>query len=131
MSLTVTLPIPPSVNHCYVRRTVGNRRINVLSDKARRWQEEANKTAWVAAQQSGWSCPCGEKVIVELTVYWPDARRRDAHNLHKLIADALEGVAADDDRWMLLRDIDFGYDKAAPRVEVTVRPQEEAVCQTQ
>ena len=85
------------------------------------WTAQARDAAYVAAKASGWVCPCGEKVIVELTVYWPDRRRRDTNNCHKLLCDAIEGIAFDDDRWALVRDLDFDVDRDDPRVEVAVK----------
>ncbi len=122
------LPLPPSSNHMYVRRYKSyfkngkkkKRLMNVLSDRAQRWMEDAGDRALEAMKECGWeSAPKGEKVVVELRVWWPDKRKRDVHNLHKLIADCLEGKVCDDDQWMLIRDVDFGYDHSDPRVEVT------------
>ena len=44
----------------------------------------------------------GVWLIAELTFYFPDKRRRDCHNMHKLIMDSLECVAFVDDRWVLV-----------------------------
>lgn len=116
--MKVSLPIPPSVNHCYVRRRVHGRVMNVLSGKAAKWMERARDTCIVAMKEQGWECRDGEKVIVNMWVYWPDRRRRDAHNLLKLICDALEGSVCVDDRWMLTRIMDFDVDRENPRVEI-------------
>ena len=126
-SLRATFDLPPSSNHMYVRRYKayyknGKRRkrlMNVLSDRAQDWMSKAGDEALDAMKACGWeSRPKGTKVIVELWVWWPDKRKRDVHNLHKLLADMLEGKVCDDDQWMLLRDMDFDYDKGHPRVEV-------------
>lgn len=116
--MKVTLPIPPSVNHCYVRRRVRGRVMNVLSKKADQWMRQARDICVTAMKEQGWECRDGEKVIVNMWVYWPDRRRRDAHNLWKLICDALEGSVCVDDRWMLTRIIDFNVDRENPRVEI-------------
>ena len=123
----VTLTIPPSVNHCYVRRAkvyykggVRKRRMmNVLSKDAERWMAEARDRNLAALQAAtGWEVTDKKKIVVEMWVYWPDKRRRDAHNLLKLLADSLEGFVCVDDKMMLIRIMDFGYDKENPRVEV-------------
>ena len=93
--------------------------MNVLSDRAQEWMSKAGDEAYTAMQECGWSCrKPKQKVVVELKVFWPDSRKRDVHNLHKLLADCLEGKVCDDDQWMLLRDMDFDYDKENARVEV-------------
>lgn len=121
MKLTFTVPLPPSSNHAYRRFTnKSGRRMNVLTNKARDWQEHAHHTARNAAHACGWNCPQGDWVTVRLTVYWPDKRRRDVSNLHKLILDAFEGICYDDDRWALCHDQKPGLDRDDPRVEVEV-----------
>ena len=123
-----TLPIPPSSNHMYVRRYKSyfkngkkrKRLMNVLSDRAQEWMSKAGDEAYTAMQECGWSCrKPKQKVVVELRVCWPDKRKRDVHNLHKLLADVLEGKVYDNDQYALLRDMDFDYDKENARVEVT------------
>jgi crossover junction endodeoxyribonuclease RusA len=121
--LRLTIPIVPSVNHCYRNVTVSRR---ILTPKARAWAEEVQLRAKLAARQQGWEFSAGEKLIMELTTYWPDKRRRDTHNAHKLLADSLEGVLYEDDRWVLIRDIDFRIDRRQPRVEITLKRFEEA-----
>lgn len=122
----VTLPLPPSSNHIYVRRAkkykapngkTKRRVMDVLSDKAQEWMASA-KDACLEAM-GDWECPESEKVVVDVRVRWPDHRRRDCHNLSKLLCDALEGSVCLDDRWMLLRYQDFSVDKDNPGVDVT------------
>jgi len=121
MTLRFSVPVPPSVNHSYRRYTnKRGRTMNVLTNKAKTWQEEAHVIAQDAANRTGWVCPMGSKVVVRLWFYWPDKRRRDPNNCHKLLADSLEGVCYDDDKWALLRDMDFTVDRDKPRVEVEV-----------
>lgn len=116
----VALPLPASVNHLYRRVTLPNGRvIEVKTDKAKRWDKDAALLAKACASRHRWRCrPKGQKVVVEVWAYWPDARRRDMNNLHKQIADVLEGIVYEDDTWALLRDMDFDVDRANPRVEV-------------
>jgi crossover junction endodeoxyribonuclease RusA len=124
-----TLTIPPSVNHCYVRRGKvyfknGKRKkrmMNVLSPVAEQWMKDARDSNLTALQNSQWECTDDKKVIVDIWVFWPDKRRRDAHNLLKLLCDSLEGFVCKDDKMMLTRIQDFDYDKSNPRVEVEAR----------
>lgn len=128
----VTLRLPPSSNHIYVRRSKtyyknGKKRkrvMNVLSDRAQAWMEYAGDEALKAMEECKWECR-DEKTVVEMWVYWPDRRRRDAHNLTKLLCDALEGSVTKDDKWMLVRIMDFCLDRENPRVEVTAYATEE------
>lgn len=133
MSFRVTLPLPPSLNHCYVRRSKvyyknGKRKrrvMNVLSERAASWMDDARDKNLQAMEDCKWTPLDEEKVIVELWMYWPDRRRRDAHNLLKLLADSLEGSVCKDDKWMLMRIMDFDLDREAPRVEVVARRYDE------
>ena len=52
--------------------------------------------------------------------FWPDGRRRDMNNTHKLLCDALEGAVYLDDKMVLVRDMDFSVDRKRPRLEVCV-----------
>jgi crossover junction endodeoxyribonuclease RusA len=131
MNYHVTLPLPPSSNHIYVRRAKvyyknGKRKrrvMDVLSDRAQAWMASARDLALTAMGQ--WECPEKTKVVVEVMVYWPDRRRRDCHNLSKLLCDSLEGTVCKDDQYMLLRYMDFEIDKENPRVEVTAHLKEQ------
>lgn len=114
--MNLTLPLPPSVNHCYVNR--GGRRM--LSDAAYAWQDAARLIARRECSKQHWRLTDNKKVVVELWAYWPDKRRRDMNNLHKLTADALEGAIYVDDRWALMRDMDFAVDPKNPRLELRV-----------
>jgi crossover junction endodeoxyribonuclease RusA len=116
--LKLTLPIVPSVNHCYRNVTV-NRRI--LTKDGQNWLHQAQWTAKAEAKKQGWNITDGVKLIMEIWTYWPDNRRRDTHNSHKLLCDALEGVLYVNDRFVLVRDMDFTVDKHNPRVEIVLR----------
>lgn len=116
--LRLTLPIVPSVNHCYRNVSVHRR---ILSAEGAAWRQEAQLRAKLAAKRQGWNFSVNEKLVVEITTYWPDRRRRDTHNAHKLLMDSLEGVLYKDDRWVLVRDVDFYIDRAHPRVELVIR----------
>lgn len=128
----VTLRLPPSSNHIYVRRSKtyyknGKKRkrvMNVLSDRAQAWMNYAGFEAEKAMLECNWAC-LEEKTVVEMRVYWPDLRIRDAHNLTKLLCDALEGKITMDDKFMLVRVMSIDLDRENARVEVTAYPWEE------
>lgn len=124
--LRVTLPLPPSVNHSHnlvrLHSKAGKPYTSrVPSAKTRAWRDEA---WWLIKREvvcKHWRTITGAKVVVELTYYWPDRRRRDTHNRIKEIMDALTvaGVFADDCQ-ALARERDYRIDRDRPRVEVQV-----------
>lgn len=131
MQVVCTVPLPPSANHSYRRAWIGKgekkRLAQVLTDKAKAWMEECALRARLTCRKALWSMTePGVKVVVELRVFWPDDRTHDMNNLHKLTADALEGVVYANDRYALLRDMDFEIDRANPRLELTWYPLVEA-----
>ena len=119
--IKLTLPIVPSVNHCY-RNVSINRRILTPIGKA--WQETAKYIAKAAAAKQGWKFSKKQKLVMEYWTYWPDNRIRDVHNQEKLLLDTLEGVLYDNDKWVLPRAMDFAVDKGNPRIEILLYPLE-------
>ena len=117
----LVLPIPPSVNACYVNCRTFGRRGRMLTEVAKNWKLQAGYTAKAVAMASGWKfTPAGEKIVLEIYAYWPDRRKHDMNNLHKLLCDALEGVLYENDSAVLCRDMDYGVDTKYPRIQVTV-----------
>jgi len=86
---TYELPYPPSVNHYW--RRVGWR--TLISREGRRYRKEV--VALLAAQRAQ---PLGGRLVMRVTVFPPDARRRDLDNVQKALLDALQqGEAFHDD----------------------------------
>lgn len=123
MQIKLVLPIPPSVNACYANRKVNGMRGRILTDEGRHWKQLAGWEAKVEAKKVGWELT-REKVIIELVAYWPDARKHDMNNTHKLLADAFEGILYENDNVVLMRDIDYEIDRKKPRLEITIRLKE-------
>lgn len=89
---TATLPLPPSVNHLYVRQGGRVR----LSDAARDWREAARIATGIDLLPDG---PVAVRVIVR-------GARHDLDNVLKALLDALNGAWwVDDSRvaWLLVR----------------------------
>lgn len=59
-------------------------------------------------------------VSLSVAIYFPDRRKRDADNVFKAIADALNRVAYADDSQIKEGHFTAAYDKARPRVDVWV-----------
>ena len=116
--LPITIPgVPPSVNHQYVRTRAGL----ALSREAKRYWPVVQCCAMQAVRRSGWRCtPRGRKVVVRLWYYWPDRRRRDTGNAHKLLLDAMQGIVYADDVDVLPQVMGAEVDRENPRVEIEV-----------
>lgn len=119
--LNMTLTIPPSVNHCYKNINAVGRQNRVLTPLAKAWKDEAHYVAVAAVHRQRWQMPAADKkIVLEIVAFWPDRRRRDMNNTHKLLCDALEGVVYLDDKMALVRDIDFSVDRQNPRLELCI-----------
>ena len=119
--LNMTLTIPPSVNHCYKNINTAGRQNRVLTPLAKEWKNEANAEAVVEVYRQRWQMPVADKkIVLEIVAFWPDARRRDMNNTHKLLCDALEGAVYLDDKMVLVRDMDFSIDRKNPRLELCI-----------
>jgi len=94
-----------------------NQRYKIKSAKTCTWIHAARMIAQKECRNQMWKCSKDEKIVMELTVFWGNNRRQDVHNLHKISADALQGIVYEDDRWLLIRDINFSVDKKTPRAE--------------
>lgn len=66
-----------------------------------------------------------KKIVLLLWAFWPDRRPRDMNNCHKLLPDALESILYENDRCVLIRDMDFCVDPYKPRIEIIVARKEE------
>lgn len=119
--LRYTLPLPPSVNHMYRNAGRGKR---IKTQAATDWIERAQWEIKIAARAQGWKLSEGEKLVMKITAFWPDNRRRDVHNLHKLLCDVPEEIAYDDDKYVIVQDQDFSVDRVNPRVEVELMRKE-------
>lgn len=125
----IWLTLPPSVNKMYatVRSAdPGKRPKRRLTTEARAWKTEAESIVFMEARAQHWACTQHSKVVVEVTAYFPDdGRKHDMNNLHKALADALEGSIYANDRMALLRDMDFHVTKGQPKVELKIYQVEE------
>ena len=113
--LNVIIPMAVSVNHLYMfrkgKKFMTKKGEQYMRDVFAITEHAVNAQKYKIEQEGVW-------LIAELRFYYPDKRRRDCHNQHKLIMDSLEGVAFHDDRWVMVRDTYVGLDKEFPRVEV-------------
>lgn len=119
--LNVIIPLAVSINHLYMFRK-GKK---FMTNEGMKYMQNVMQIVTHAIESQNYKVE-GEGVwlVCELTFYFPDKRRRDCHNMHKLIMDALECIAFVDDRWVLVRDMHVALDKENPRVEVKIYPEE-------
>lgn len=116
MSITLTLPYPPSVNHSHWHTRSGAR---VLKPAARAFYEEVAAIAHNAGVE-----PIVGKVALTMHIY-SAAVNEDASNRIKLLEDALQGFAYENDKQVSEIHV-YKHDAEKPkrknaRVEVEVK----------
>jgi crossover junction endodeoxyribonuclease RusA len=120
-SLSLSLPIPPSVNAIYYNTRGGGRR---LTRKAEHYIRDVRALTNLAMDEQHWTKQeKGVWLYMDLVFYFPDRRRRDSHNCLKVLLDAIESLAYIDDMYVLPRIQSVEYDKENPRVELRVTAQ--------
>lgn len=118
-SLWLVLPNVPSVNAMYMTTKYGKR---VRTKAAVEWFKQTEDIVREAIGKQGWITTKDKKIVVDIFTYFPDNRRRDTNNSSKALADVLEHAGVyEDDRFALLRYIDWSIDRINPRVECMVR----------
>ena len=119
--LTVTLPLPPSVNHMYQAAGRGRR----LTKQAMEYIRTAQDTVKKAIRKQGWKKDKDHVwYVMDLYYYFPDKRIRDSHNTLKLLTDCLEGLLYKNDYFLLPRIQYVCLDRSNPRLGIIYYPQE-------
>ena len=117
---TTTIPLAVSVNHLYMfikgKRFMTKKGQEYMKQVWKIVEEDIKSQKYELEEEGVW-------LVCELTFYFPDLRRRDASNMHKLVLDSLEHICFVDDRWVLVRDMHVGLDRKNPRIEVRLYPQ--------
>ena len=121
LTLKITLPLPPSLNSCF-RNVAINRRIP--TKEALKWKAEAQLVATVQAKKQGWELS-KEKTIVEIKIFWKDARKSDCDNRLKIFLDSMNGILWEDDHVCLPRFMDYSTDRENPRMEIVIYKKDE------
>lgn len=115
----LTLPLCPSVNHCYKyvkgRKFMTREALQFMQVTNQIVEREKIKQKYTIEKKGVW-------MVVEVNYFFPDRLRRDGHNMHKILADALNGCAYVDDQFILIRDMSIELDKENPRLEITIYP---------
>lgn len=120
--LTLTIKVPPSVNHMYIHKRNGQK---ILTSTAKQYiktiqdlcKKEIKKQNWKKDKESVW-------YVMDMYFYFQDKRKRDSHNCLKLLMDSLEGLLFTNDYFILPRIQHVTLDRENPRVEIIFYPQE-------
>lgn len=120
--LTLTIKVPPSVNHMYIHKRNGQK---ILTSTAKQYiktiqdlcKKEIKKQNWKKDKESVW-------YVMDMYFYFKDKRKRDSHNCLKLLMDSLEGSLFTNDYFVLPRIQYVTLDRENPRVEIIFYPQE-------
>ena len=120
--LTLTIKVPPSVNHMYIHKRNGQK---ILTNAAKQYiktiqdlcKKEIKNQNWKKDKESVW-------YVMDMYFYFQDKRKRDSHNCLKLLMDSLEGLLFTNDYFVLPRIQYVTLDRENPRVEIIFYPQE-------
>ena len=122
VGMTLVLPFPPSVNTYWRAPNKGPLAgRHMVSADGRKYQSAA--CAAIIEQLRRLPKPSTEQAAVEITLYPPDARRRDLDNYNKALFDALThaGVWEDDSQVKRML-VEWGPIVPKGRVEITITP---------
>jgi len=120
-SVSLTLPVPPSVNHQYA--TVNGRRL--LSSAGRAYKAHVGQLVWLTLTKSKHRSSLlprlkTESLALSIRFYFTSALRRDVDGGLKIAQDALcEGLGINDNR-IVETHLYKNVDKANPRIEVVL-----------
>jgi crossover junction endodeoxyribonuclease RusA len=120
-TITVTLPVPPSINHQYA--TVNGRRL--LSSAGRTYKTYVGQHVWLALAQSPARFSLhhrlrSEPLALSIRFFFASALRRDLDGGLKIAQDAVcEGLGLNDNR-IIETHLYKHVDKADPRIEVSL-----------
>lgn len=120
--MQLVLPFPPSVNTYWRAPNKGPLAgRHLISAEGRKYQSAA--CAAIIEQLRRLPKPSAELAAVEITLYPPDARRRDLDNYNKALFDALThaGVWEDDSQVKRML-VEWGPVVPKGRVEITITP---------
>jgi crossover junction endodeoxyribonuclease RusA len=120
-ALSITLPIPPSINHQYA--TVNGRRL--LSSEGRAYKARVSQLVWLNVTQSPnhsvlRSGLQSATLALSIRFYFTSALRRDVDGGLKIAQDALcQGLGINDNR-IVETHLYKHVDKTNPRIEVSL-----------
>lgn len=105
--------LPISINHTYSRRG----KFIFIRASAKEYLKKIRKIVKKVVKIKTILC---QPIRMGIIYYFPDLRRRDVHNYHHLIANGLENIIYEDDKWITDMSLKKRIDRADPRTEVTI-----------
>ena len=123
MQLKLTLPLPPSVNEYLGYRVVymNGRAISqpFETKKAKEYKHYVKAIVNRELKNQNWSCTNKDNYIDIEMIYYLNKKRKDSHNLEKVLFDSLmfAGLYPDDDI-LIPKTNNIYIDKYNPRIEV-------------
>ena len=123
MNIKLVLPLPPSVNEYLGYRVVyiNGRAISqpFETNIAKEYKTYIKNLVHRELKKQSWECLDKEHYINVDLVYYLNKKRKDSHNLEKVLFDALMGAGLyPDDDILLPRTTNIYIDKYNPRVEL-------------
>ena len=119
--ITLTLPIPLSINHMYYNTRGGGKR---LTKKAEDYVKMATDRIKAQVERQGWKLENDNSwFYVDMVFYFGDKRIRDSHNTLKILFDILQGHIFVNDYFAMPRVLSVELDADNPRVEIIIHNQ--------
>lgn len=113
--IAFNLPLPPSKNDRRRLITRGGKTFPVLSSVVNKYRQDVGL---LIGRFRDW-VKDGHKIVVECT-WRKRSNNQDCANFHDELLDAICPVLGFNDKWALVRDIDFTVDSRDPGVHVEV-----------
>lgn len=110
-------PMVPSMNHMYRTARNGSR---IMEPVARKLFVEIQDYLDIEVKKQKWEPIYNTLVVTDLWFFFPDAARRDSHNMLKFLLDTMDGILINDDYSLLPRTQDITIDRTNPRIEVVM-----------
>ncbi len=103
------------------RGRVGQNGVVFTPPKTRAYELRVRTIAFYAARAAGWVFAPKDEYAVQIRIFLPDARLRDADNITKACLDAMNKVVFHDDAQVGELHVYRTIDRANPRIEVEIR----------
>lgn len=121
--LRFSVDLPISINHMYYNTSRGGKR---LTAKAEKYVLQTKAKVMEVMYDIDWKTePKGVWQYLDLVIYMPDKRIRDASNMLKLLLDTIEGCVYSNDYTVLPRIQSVELDRDNPRLVGTITHQKD------
>lgn len=111
---------PKSTNHLYRASCRGGFPSTYMTPEGKILKQAYHIEAKARANVEGYK-PLKGELDVSIRFYFCTQRKRDLDNMNKIILDALSGIAWTDDSQIARLHLYREFDRACPRIEVTVQ----------